>query len=218
MNRLAVALLLGVFSILTITGCAVTVGCTSRKDKPPVDRPAAIRINTETAICSGTKLGPHTIITAAHCLNSTDKTLTVDGAPSIIEHIISDSNDHVLVVLSGITLTDFATLGPLPKEGDNIHFWGNPAALNMILRHGYVGGREETSLLYDVNSIMGDSGAGIFDDKKHMIGVISYVKILGPFSIMGSYPLNFTMQQIASAGILPIPYLMSGVKAHVELS
>ncbi len=183
----------------------------------PKERKTAVRIITEGAKCSATKLGPHTLLSASHCFRHAGRVIIVDDKPAIIERIHQDQNDHSLVLLSEITLQDFAILGPPLKEGEYIHYWGNPFVFTMLLRRGYVSGFYEVNTIYDVNGYHGDSGAGVFNAKNRLVGVISYIHGSESFAVMGSYPLNFTAEQLKDMELKPEPLLMTGVKANVNL-
>lgn len=184
----------------------------------PEERRTAVKIATISSVCSATKLAVQTILSASHCFRTATRTLLIDGQPAIIERVMQDNNDHALVLLSGITLSDFAVIGNPAKEGDNIHYWGNPLVFTMLLRRGYVSGYQGVNTLYDVNGYKGDSGAGIFNEKNQLVGVISYIRGEESFAMMGSYPLNFTAEQLKAVRLPIIPLLMTGIKADVRLS
>ena len=183
----------------------------------PKERKTAVRIATTGGICSATKIAPQTLLSASHCFRSATRLIIIGNQPAIIERVVQDQNDHALVLVSEITLEDFATFGPPPKEGDTIHYWGNPYVFTMLLRRGYVSGFDEVNSIYDVNGYHGDSGAGVFDSKNRLVGVISYIHGRESFAMMGSYPLNFTAAQLAAVGLKPLPQLMTGIKADVKL-
>lgn len=230
MRRVAMSLLLAVIS-LSSTACSAERTPTAlelkaaagpqqvvQKTAPP-ERKSVASIATTGGICSATKMSATVILSAAHCFRDATKLIIIDGKPATIERVLQDGNDHALVVLGGITLTNFATMGPPPREGDNVHYWGNPHIFSMLLRRGYVSGFEGgINTLYDINGYRGDSGSGVFDEKARLTGVISYIHFADSFSMMGSYPLNFTKEQLASIGLAPNQFLTTDVKAKVLLS
>lgn len=137
-------------------------------------------------VCSGTIVGPKMIMTASHCFENTGSPLffiltTHAGAGFTVMYpsaeIISDKSDHSFILLDSPVdiFSIWATLGPDPVEGQNIEYWGNPAGSASSYRRGYVSKRTGTSLLLDVNGFNGDSGAGIFDENGHMVGMISII-------------------------------------------
>ena len=184
----------------------------------PKDRKSSVRIVTGSGICSATKIAPKVLLSASHCFHTETKILIVGDKPAIVVHIVADDNDHALVLLDEIVLEDLAALGPAPKEGDSIHYWGNPYVFTMLLRRGYVSGFDNVNTIYDINGYHGDSGAGVFNDKKQLVGVISYIHGKNSFSMMGSYPFNFTAAQLKEVGLKPMPLLMTGTSAGVKLN
>jgi hypothetical protein len=176
------------------------------------------------ATCSGTIVAPSAILSAAHCfreevdpilemfgLRAPPKPLptemTVDGYKVYIETITFDESDHALVRVI-FTFKDHATLAhQLPAVGGKVHYWGNAAKLNNTYREGYVTSYLHGDMIMDVNGFFGDSGAGIFNEDGHVVGVVSYLTYkkyegLG-FKLMGASPLEFT----------PLQYSMMGVDA-----
>lgn len=210
MNHFTLSLLLLLVTLLTATGCAA-------KDRTPIDRATVSYIATSKLKCSATKLGPQTLLSAAHCFRGAGATLNVDGALATIQHVELDQNDHALILLSGITLINFATFGDVPVEGDLIHYWGNPFIFKLLFRRGYVSGYYNGATLYDANGYRGDSGAGVFNDKNQLVGVISFIQGENSFAMMGSYPLNFTKDQLAAVNLTPDAHLMTGQKVEVNL-
>lgn len=159
------------------------------------------KLDTMTGICSGTFVGVKTILTATHCLNPGDKSFKFDGEIAGIVKRFDDGNDHTLL-LTDMTATYFAVFGSPPKQGDDIFYWGNPRSLpGDILRRGYIAGYDRDATVYDVHGLFGDSGAAIFDKNGKIIGVISYITQDETFSMMGSYPLAFTREQVIEAEV-----------------
>jgi S1-C subfamily serine protease len=151
--------------------------------------------------CSGTAIGPHAILTAAHCLEDV-KELTVNDEPVVIKGIEFDNNDHVIVLVTK-EFDHFAAVDPAPEQGDEVFIIGNPGALIDQYRHGYVSGFQKdmgmTWTLYDLNGFFGDSGSGIFDMNGRVCGVISIenTQIANDtlIKVMGSLPFAFTKAQ-----------------------
>jgi hypothetical protein len=183
------------------------------------DEPTTVRIiNNGGGKCSATAVGPHTLLTASHCFRTaTNNLLMVDDTVVQIDRVLQDGNDHALVTLKDVQFLNVAVLGEPAKTGDNIHYWGNPSIFSYMFRKGYVSGVFPDRTMYDINGFHGDSGAGIFNDKKEIVGVISYIFEAQAFTMMGSFPLNFTKEQVQAADLLPNTKLMSGIKAKVDI-
>lgn len=155
--------------------------------------------------CSGTAVGPHAILTAAHCLEDV-RQLSVNDEAVGIEDIQLDDSDHAIVLVTK-EFYHYADIDPAPVQGDEVFIIGNPGALSDQYRHGYVSGFKEemgmTWTLYDLNGFFGDSGSGIFDMRGRIVGVISieYTQIANDtlMKVMGSLPFAFTKAQWAEA-------------------
>lgn len=200
--------------IVTVLAIAAIASCTSCTTVQPKDTPRAI-VDQETTLrlvtpydgglCSGTAVGANTFLSAAHCFSDSDKYVTINGVPAEIQKVLNDGNDHVLVIVD-MTFKVWATFGPPVKQRDRIHYWGNPAGLNMFYREGYVTGTHGNDTMYDVNGFNGDSGTGVFDEQNRLVAVISYTYAIDRgtniFQLMGSYPFNFTFDQLQYAGLM----------------
>jgi len=178
------------------------------------------RLTIEDATCSGTVVAENVILSAAHCFKEQPPdlpfimlpprplptTMLVDGFKVYILAIVFDDNDHALVKVDHF-FKEHATLAKPAPVGARVHYWGNPAGVNDVYREGYVTSYEHSAMVMDVNGFFGDSGAGIFDESGHVVGVMSYIEAHAHsglvFRLMGAVPLEFT----------PLQYSMMGVTA-----
>lgn len=158
--------------------------------------------------CSGTAIGPHALLTAAHC-ETPEMNLEVDGNKATVIRMIHDDSDHVLLLLSGTTFHSYATILQEPMfQGEHVFMWGNPLHLRDIYREGYVSGFEKhewldgtetVNTIVTINSTFGDSGAAIFKSTGEIVGVQTFTFINGAFSVQGFLPLKFTDDQLKEA-------------------
>lgn len=136
--------------------------------------------------CSGTIVGPRMIFTAAHCFADAGEPVTFvlttqggSGDKIIVrsKEIISDGSDHAFVILDSDKpiFRHWARLGPDLVEGQNFEYYGNPNGLPGTYRRGYVSKNYELGVFLDVNGFHGDSGAGLFDERGRLVGMISTI-------------------------------------------
>lgn len=191
-----------VVALLFVVGCG-----TSPPRHAPKD--AAVRLETaDLGICSGTVIGPHAILTASHCLQDTALT-RVNDANVDVKDRVDDGHDHTIVLVD-VTFTYWATRGPEAEQGDRVHYWGNPDGSRDWYRQGYVVGKDRdekgrTVQVFDVNGFFGDSGSGVFNEAGQLVAVTSLCEATAmnglQFKMMASYPLHFTPEQWAKAGV-----------------
>lgn len=131
----------------------------------------ALRLEFGNTICSGTAVGPQTILTAVHCISG--ETVRVNGAPARITEVVQESRDTALVTIAGLALTHHAKRGPRPVQGQSVRFFGNPAGNPDVFRRGYVVRAWTDGIVLDMPVCHGDSGAGILDDRGRVVGVVS---------------------------------------------
>lgn len=166
----------------------------------PVWSQATHSLTFPDGMCSGTAVGAHTLLTAAHCL--TKPLSAVDGKPVKVQWIAQDDADHALIGVDR-TFARHAAVGSNPVQGDEVVIVGNPGDLVSMLRRGYVAGASlyhgKPVTLYDMRTFFGDSGAGIFGTDGQLIGVQSMINSLnqGPVELTFavSFPLAFTAEQ-----------------------
>ena len=182
-----------------------------------------IMANKETghgAGCSATAISEHVLLTAKHCdvaggLLYLDQTAAPLVHPLKISDKIMDHQDHMLLVVPGVTFKNFVQLDlsakPLHAD-EHYYLWGNPGLIADQYREGYVtgtiipvvGGSDNEEL--DVVSpfvmlsgpvVGGDSGSGIYGGDGRLCGVLTYGIYYGMFA--GAYPITFTPEQLAQA-------------------
>jgi hypothetical protein len=155
--------------------------------------------------CSATAIAQHSLLTATHCELGTDLLfIDANATPTKILTILRDGHDHSIFIVSGF-FTDYV---PLDREailepGDSYFMWGNPESLRNNLRVGHFTGADAATkalpvkLLFDFRAYPGDSGAGIFDAKGNLIGVLTGTLYDGKILDMPfAFPLAFTKEQL----------------------
>lgn len=138
----------------------------------------------ETKKCSATAVGPHALLSAAHCELGTDE-LELDGYTVEVGGTIRDGRDHTIFILPKIKFKDYAVINQtLPEQGDEIFYFGNPDKVKDWFRKGYVVNVQKPEGLfssaddpiiidYDSNGYYGDSGAGIFNERGEVETVVT---------------------------------------------
>lgn len=132
--------------------------------------------------CSATAIGPHALLTAAHC-ESDFPDIRVDGMVAHVDKYIYDTADHEILLMSGITFPVFVHLADRPLEqGDEVLIWGNPAKHRDYLRRGYVVAINNepdygTEAVLDLNGFFGDSGSAVFDEWGNVMSVTSMMEV-----------------------------------------
>ncbi len=159
-----------------------------------------LRFQSEGA-CSGTVVGKDIILSAEHCFLE-DTLITADGAPVEVLEVVADGNDHVLVRVDKM----FDKWAPLANSKslrvrERVWWMGNPGGEIDVYREGYVSRLAPDEIVIDAQIYNGDSGAGIFDKRGRVVGVISSIGVLGvghdyQMTVALAYPLAFTSEQI----------------------
>lgn len=162
----------------------------------------------ESGSCSATAIGPHALLTAAHC-EYPEMKISVGSQEAIVVCMIHDGNDHVILLLEGITFHNYATFAEgILAQGEHVFLWGNPLGIEDMYREGYVAGfkkavfadgTESVDTMLTANIINGDSGAAVFNMRGEIVGVFSYMSGQGAFLLEGMLPLKFTDDQLKEA-------------------
>ena len=167
---------------------------------------ATVLMEMDNGTCSGTVIGPHSILTAEHCLTRT-KNLAVNSVPVEVLRVELDHYDHAIVRVNA-AYTYWVEVKPGVYQGEEVFNLGNPGKLRDMYRHGYVSGYVVINgrMLYviDYNGYFGDSGSGIFSMDGKLVAVTSVLDVQanpnGFMKVMGAFPLMFTRAQIDEAG------------------
>lgn len=172
---------------LAASGCA---------DARPKD--AAVRLDFDGGVCSGTAVGESIILTAEHCWQA-GRLRMVNGFPAHALEIVKDGKDHVLVRVT-VTFRKWARMGPQAQQGDRLRWFGNPAGQSDVYREGYVARTDDKEIWLDARGFGGDSGSGLFDSAGRVTGVLTGVKSWANpsglrFDMIVVYPLAFTAEQ-----------------------
>jgi hypothetical protein len=162
--RHALALALGI-----LLGAA---GCVS---KEPVEdiakRAVAVLELTDGGTCSGTMIAPSVLLTASHCLEGTDL-LTVNTTPVNVLKVEHDGADHARVTVDH-AFPHWAPMGSEPAQRDRVFMYGNPAGRRDLYREGVIAGSDGKTIYVDIEVGHGDSGAGVFNERGEVVGVIT---------------------------------------------
>ena len=122
-------------------------------------------------ICSGTKTGPAELTTAKHCVSGYALKL-VNGVAVSVAGIRYKGEDEAVVTLSKPMFKAWAKRGPTPNPGDRVRYWGTPLGIPNVYREGIVVAVTDKVIAADLRVCHGDSGAGLFNDRGEMVGVV----------------------------------------------
>jgi hypothetical protein len=147
------------------------------------------------SLCSSTAIGPHTILTAAHCnLGKGDEHSTEVKLDYAVRnyHILAeldDGQDHTMLLLDGPAFKAFIpNLKPAdPQPGDEVVLYGDDQGQYPPLpKYGVIDGAMTDADVsdvdqgdgieyYTINAIHGDSGSAIYDLKDgRIVGLLTY--------------------------------------------
>ena len=168
-------------------------------------------------LCSATAVGPHTLLTAAHCNMGKDddhySTVNLDYAIRDY-HILAeltDDQDHVLYLMDGPEFKQYIqNLTPAaPKPGDEVVIYGDglgkypPRPLYGRI-NGTMGAQDLSDIdhgagiqYYDMAIQHGDSGSAVYDINDHgrIVGLMTYglgfTDEYGSSVVAVSFALNF---------------------------
>lgn len=160
----------------------------------------SLELTMSDGACSGTAVGRNLILTAEHCFR--DGTLVaIDGKKVEVLERVSDGQDHTLVRVS-MTFNRWAARGAEPVQGQKLRWMGHPGRLSDVYREGYVTKVDAEAIYIDGLSYRGDSGAGLFDSRGRVVGVLMGAVVMGAgdfytLQMTVAKPLAFTSSQWA---------------------
>lgn len=198
--------------LIAVVITLLTACCVSVPDQAARSRPEVLRLDLPNrSVCTGTAIGPHAVLTAAHCLaGATAGVIGINGERSGFVVAANDGHDHVILT-TALRYTRWAGFAPVPPPGSIVYLWGNPAGLDGVLRVGRIAGEVQrvdcigrppgpcTMLLIDSNNAPGDSGAAIFDTRGRIVAVNTGGLDYRGWSMPFAYHLRFTPEQLAAA-------------------
>ena len=164
------ALCLGI--VLGAVGCAALIP--KQRAENRVHEATVLLLFTGDGTCSGTMIAPTVLLTASHCIDDGSTLLSVNRIPVNVEGIKRDGADHAWITLD-TAFPAWVEMGDPPEQGDEVFIYGNPGGEFDLLRRGYVVGTrsQDDGLYLDARVSHGDSGAGVFNRKGELVGVIS---------------------------------------------
>jgi hypothetical protein len=162
--------------------------------------------------CTGTVIGPHAILSAAHCNKGSG--VQLDSVPHTytITKTLKDGRDHIIFLVDGPA---FYNIEPYearyPIVGEKVDIYGDggreyPAVHKTgIVLDEYNPSEVDAAsgfFCYSVSSIPGDSGSAVYGADGKIVGVVTYGIRDGAFferTHMGAFAMNFTPEQIKEA-------------------
>jgi|GEM_PF-1706543 len=167
--------------------------------------------NYGVSVCTATAVGPHSILTAEHCLKNGDATqLTIDYTleTHFILAVAGDGRDHVLLLIDG---SPFRNIEPINSGTAQLHdvltIYGDGGALYPpVPKYGRAVNcldpsdiDEDAGILCTTLPVIGgDSGSAIYNSKGEIVGLVTYAVAEAPYTNIG-FSLNFTPKEIAQA-------------------
>ena len=160
--------------------------------------------------CSATAISKNTLLTASHCTDGKILAFYAGGDKiTIVGDVVNDGNDHALVTVSK-EFKSWACFSPShPRRGEVVYIIGSPLGWEGLLRVGYLSGFYNGYTLLDMNIWFGDSGAGVFNTKGKIVGVVSVGVVVpqqdktkpGTFQLAAISPFKFSKEQLTAVGV-----------------
>lgn len=143
--------------------------------------------------CSGTFIGPYTIITAAHCFETPTTQVWARGPYESVGypvHLVAWDKKKDLALLDVPFKHPYVKIGRLPQRGDHVLNIGSPMNFEFVPSEGSIGETDYKAkgftARYLVTTAMcnpGSSGGGAFNERGELIGVNTM--IVGIFGWQG---------------------------------
>lgn len=189
------------FALCFLLLCVVFTTAARKPSVYAVAERATHTIEMADGNCSGTAVSAYVIMTAAHCFpDDLAVKFKISGREAKALKFARDGNDHVLIKVN-IAFTYTASIGNTRMlKGDKIFYFGNPG-IWQLFRTGHVAGYKDTATVIDVNGWRGDSGAAIFNEQGHIVGIVSAGILNDIFKLMLAYPFAFTDEQYKDFGL-----------------
>lgn len=165
---------------------------------------SSLFLELEGAVCTGTLIHRHGILTATHCIAGNRRLLKVNGVAVTARVVANDGNDHVIIRTVEPIPGRVARIAHAPAVGEGVYLWGNPMTIQGMLRKGYLAGLMvvdgRTIYLFDLNGWHGDSGGAMFNDRGEVVAVVwaGFGESRGQldFKLIAAMPIKFTPSQI----------------------
>lgn len=152
--------------LLLLGGCG---GCASIPSHSEL-RSMTVRLKfADGSICSGTAIAADTLVTASHCGASL---ATVNERRVKVTGVGRDKRDMMTLRVSGVRFAHWARWGKPVTQGARVRWFGTPNGVAMY-REGYVTLANTDIVLIDAPAFGGDSGAGIWDERGELVGVLT---------------------------------------------
>lgn len=173
------------------------------------------RLNTETRKiqyglggCSGTFIGPNTVLTAAHCVNDPEHILNIWVRPYTTKAVsgytaklikVDYTKDLALLALEGYQTEKYAKKASAVRKGEAVISVGSPYRFEYLLSEGIVAALgikvDGFTSLYMIHTGMinpGSSGGGAFNSDGELIGVntVTFGGFMGWAGISGAVLIN----------------------------
>jgi hypothetical protein len=213
-------------ALLFVAATLLVVGTVKHRpiQSVAVQRPITIQQRAEHRIkfpdgqCTATAVGPHALLTAAHCNESDLTTVTLDLSMKKF-HLLSktiDGRDHVIYIVDGQEFHNFVPLQPGAHPAgtfEHVYLYGSGGgAYPPQYKEGYRSfavqdvsevDQADGLVYYTIHVIPGDSGSAIYGEDGRIIAVTTYM-VGGPKDdnwLSASFDVNFTATQLTAVAV-----------------